>query len=79
VSYISDVLNVVDVVIQVTQVTHHNIDRHVQLGMAQVGMVVHRRTADIQTHSPFLHRLEELVLSGQVVKDFKTHYINPPS
>ena len=64
---VGDVLHVGDAVPEIAQVPHEHIETDVALGVAQMGVPVYGRPANVHPHPPLLQRLEFILPSRQAV------------
>ena len=69
--HIGDVTHVLNVVVEVAQITHQHIKTKISTGMAHVAEVIHGYATNIESHLPFYQRLKTLFLTGFGVKQLQ--------
>ncbi len=73
VAHVGDVLDVAHPVAGVAQEAHDHVEVDVGLGVAQVGVVIHRRPAHIHVHAPGRQRDELFFFAAEGVVDREGH------
>ena len=66
-AHVGDVTHISYLISQMLQVTKHQVEGDGGTGMAQMGVTIDRRAADIHTHIGGMKRFETLLLSCQCI------------
>src|ERR1051326_328277 len=76
---VGDILDIEDLVPEEPEVAEDDVERHIALGVTDVGMAVDRRSADIHAHLTLDERGKLFLPAGERIRDPERHGRSPIS